>query len=146
MRMCLELANIFDVLNAIRGDAEEERTSMKVWKLVSGILSIVLSVFVLMQSCTAGLLESMASSDSAGGALGFLVAVLMLVGGIVSIVTRASGRGGNIAVAVLFALGTLFGVIGYSSFPAYEDLIIWAIWCAICAVLGVLAAVRKRVA
>lgn len=76
---------------------------MKVWKLVSGILSIVLFVFVAFQSCAAGLSNALEANGEASGTAGIMVAVFMLAGGIVSIATRkAKGKGGNIALLVLF--------------------------------------------
>ena len=59
---------------------------MKTWKLVSGILSIVLSIFVLFQSCAAGLSNAIEANGEAGGSAGVMVAIMLLVGGIVSIV------------------------------------------------------------
>lgn len=40
---------------------------MKTWRLISGILSIVLSLVILLQSCAVGMLEAMGAdgSDSA---------------------------------------------------------------------------------
>ena len=110
---------------------------MKVWKLVSGILSIILFVFVSFQSCAAGV-----SNGEASGSAGIIVAILMLAGGIVSIATRKSlGKGGNIALIVLFGLAAIIGFAGYGSF---SDLAIWAGWCLINAVLAVVALVMAK--
>ena len=49
---------------------------MKTWKLVSGILSIVLSVFVLFQSALAGVANTMSANGEAGGSAGLFVAIL----------------------------------------------------------------------
>ncbi|WP_350453756.1 hypothetical protein [Slackia heliotrinireducens] len=115
---------------------------MKTWKLVSGILSIVLSVFVLFQSCAAGLSNSLENSGEVGGSAGVLVAILLLVGGIVAIAVRNSqGRGGNIALAVVFGLAAL---LGFALAGSYSDLRIWAGWCLICAVVAVIDIVRSR--
>ena len=79
---------------------------MKVWKLVSGILSIILFVFVSFQSCAAGVSNALEANGEASGSAGIIVAILMLAGGIVSIATRKSlGKGGNIALIVLFGSG-----------------------------------------
>ena len=100
---------------------------MKIWKLVSGILSIVLFVFVSFQSCAAGLANSLEENGEISGSAGLIVAVLMLVGGIVSIVTRQSEKkGGNIALIILFGLAALIGFAGSGSF---SDLKIWSGWC-----------------
>lgn len=113
---------------------------MKVWRLVSGIISIVLSVFVLMQSGLAGLSNTLSENGEVGGSAGLLVAVLLLVGGIVSIVVRKGGKAGSIALFVLFGLGALMGFAGAGS---YKDLNIWAGWCLICAVLGLIGIFKK---
>lgn len=110
---------------------------MKVWKLVSGILSIILFVFVSFQSCAAGVANTLEENGELSGSAGIIVAILMLAGGIVSIATRKStGKGGNIALIVLFGLAALLGFAGHGS---YSDLVIWAVWCLINAVLAVIA-------
>ena len=69
---------------------------MKVWKLVSGILSMILFVLVAFQSCAVGLSNALEENDEVSGSAGIIVAVLMLAGGIVSVATRKSqGKGGN---------------------------------------------------
>ena len=116
---------------------------MKTWKLVAGILSIVLFVFVAFQSCAAGLANSLADNGEVSGAAGLVVAVLMLTGGIVSIATRhSSKKGGNIALLILFGIAAL---IGFACYGSYSDLAIWSGWCLINAVLAVAAlAVSKK--
>ncbi len=65
----------------------------------------------------------------------------VIAGGIVSIATRNSkGKGGNIAVIVLFGLGA---IMGFTMAGSYTDLIIWAAWCAICAVLALISMIKK---
>lgn len=81
---------------------------MKTWKLVSGIISIVLSVFVVFQSMIAGLANALEVSGSAG----LVVSICMLCGGIVSIVSRKNNsKGTNIALLILFSLATLTGFV-----------------------------------
>lgn len=104
---------------------------MKVWKLVSGILSIILSVFVGFQSTLVGLANSLTFSKEASGFAGIIVAILLLVGGIVSIVTRNGGYSGDIALIILFGLGAVIGFL--CARERFKDLAIWAAWCMICA-------------
>ena len=112
---------------------------MKIWKLVSGILSIIFFALVAMQSCAVGVANTLEDSGEVSGSAGILVAVLMLAGGIVSIATRASEkRGSNIALLVLFGLAAL---LGFSNYGSYSDLAIWSGWCLINAVLAVVALV-----
>lgn len=113
---------------------------MKVWKLVSGILSIVLFLIVSFQSCAAGISNTLSDNGEVGGSAGVLVAIFLLAGGIVSIATRNSkGKGGNIALIILFGLAT---IIGLALAGSYLDLKIWAAWCAINVVLAIIALVK----
>ena len=57
---------------------------MKTWKLVSGIISIVLFVFVMFQSCAAGVANSLEANGESGGSAGLIVAIILLAGGFVS--------------------------------------------------------------
>ena len=114
---------------------------MKVWKLVSGILSIILSVFVIFQSAAAGLSNSLEGNGEIGGSAGVLVALALLSGGIVSIVLRnKNAKVANLPVLIIFALGALFG---FTMAGSYSDLRIWAAWCLICAVLALIDMKRK---
>ena len=112
---------------------------MKTWKLVSGILSIVLFVFVTFQSCAAGVANTLEANGEVGGSAGIIVAIMLLAGGIVSIATRKGGKGGNIALIVLFGIGAL---CGYTMAGSYGDLYIWATWCLICAVLAIVSLIN----
>ena len=115
---------------------------MKTWKLVSGILSMILFVIVTFQSCAAGVSNSLQANGETSGSAGILVAILMLAGGVVSVATRnAEKKGGNIALIVLFGLAALVGFTGFGSF---SDLAIWAGWCLINAILAVVAIVTKK--
>lgn len=85
---------------------------MKIWKLVSGIISIVLSVFVVFQSMMAGLANALEANEQSSGSAGLVVSICMLCGGIVSIVSRKNNsKGTNIALIILFGLATLTGFI-----------------------------------
>lgn len=115
---------------------------MKVWKLVSGILSIILFVVVSFQSCAAGVANALEANGESSGTAGIMVAIFMLAGGIVSIATRKShGKGGNIALIILFGLAALIGFVNYGS---YSDLAIWSGWCLINAVLAVVAMITGK--
>ena len=115
---------------------------MKTWKLVSGILSIILFAFVMFQSCAAGVVNTLENNGGSSGTVGAFVGVLMLAGGIVSIATRKSvKKGGNIALIILFGLAAVSGFIGYGN---YSDLIIWSVWCLINAVIAVISLVKNN--
>lgn len=115
---------------------------MKTWKLVSGILSIVLFIVVTFQSCAAGLVNAIEDNGQSSGSGGIIVAIMMLSGGIVSVATRKSeGKGGNIALIVLFGIGAL---VGFALAGNFADLNIWAAWCLINAALAVIALVKRK--
>ena len=115
---------------------------MKVWKLVSGILSIILFVLVTFQSCAAGVVNALEDNGEVSGSAGLLVAVLMLAGGIVSIATRLSVKMvGNITLIILFGLAAL---IGFANYGNYSDLAIWSGWCLINAILALVAIISGK--
>ena len=115
---------------------------MKVWKLVSGILSMILFAVVTFQSCAAGMVNALEENGEVSGSAGILVAILMLAGGIVSVATRKSTKkGGNIALIVLFGLAAF---IGFTLYGSYSDLAIWSGWCLINAVLAVVALIINK--
>lgn len=110
---------------------------MKVWKLVSGIISIILFGFVIFQSCAAGIGNALTNNGEVSGSAGFLVGVLMLVAGIISVAARKSeGSGGNIAIIILDDLAFL---LGFAMAGSYSDLRVWAVWCMICAVMATIS-------
>ena len=115
---------------------------MKVWKLVSGILSIILFVVVMLQSCAAGFINAVEDNGGTSGSAGVMVGIFMLAGGIVSIATRnKTGKGVNIALIILFGLAAVIGLAGYGN---YSDLIIWSIWCLVNAVLAGVCIVKNK--
>ena len=119
----------------------EKIVRMKIWKLVSGIISIVLFVFVTFQSCAAGVANTLLENGQSSGTAGIFVAIMLLVGGIVSIAVRNTKIGGDIALIILFALGA---IIGFSMAGIYLDLYIWASWSALCAILAIVSIVLNR--
>lgn len=116
-------------------------TNMKIWKMVSGILSIIFSCFILFQSCAVGLGEALEETGSMDSSLGLLAAIFIMAGGIVSLAAKRSVMGGNIAIAILFGIAALSG---FSGSGYYGDLAIWAAWALVCAVLAIVAAVTGR--
>lgn len=115
---------------------------MKIWKLVSGILSMILFILVAVQSCAAGMVNALENNGGSSGSVGIIVGILMLTGGIVSVATRKSqGKGGNIALVILFGLAALVGFAGYGN---YSDLVIWAFWCLINAILAIVAMIKNK--
>ena len=107
----------------------KETKSLKTAKLIIGILSIVLSVIVLLQSCAVGVGNALADSEEASGQAGIIVAVVMLIAGIVGITTRSS-KGGGITTGIFFLFAAL---MGYANIGSYSDL---GLWSALCLIFG----------
>jgi len=101
---------------------------MKTWKLVSGILSIVLFAMVSFQSCAAGVSNTLQDNGEVSGSAGLIVAIIN------------GSKGGNIALIVLFGIGAL---CGFTLAGSYTDLNIWAAWCLVCAILAIVSLVKK---
>ena len=114
---------------------------MKTWKLISGILTILFFVEVAFQSCAAGVVNALEENGGTSGSTGMFVGILMLAGGIVSICTRKGGKGGNIALIIIFGLAALTGFAGYGN---YSDLVIWSGCCLINAIIAFVALLKKN--
>lgn len=97
---------------------------MKTAKLTIGIVSIVLAMIVLFQSCAAGIGSALANNanDTSGGT-GMFVAILLIIAGIVGIAARAS-KGGTIAATIIYVIS---GIVGVASNGIFKDLIVWGI-------------------
>ena len=80
---------------------------MKTAKLVIGIVSMVLFLFIALQSCAAGL----------------IVGSCMLIAAIVGVVTRKGGKGGAFTAGGFYLAGGMIGLICAGS---YTDLYIWS--------------------
>ncbi len=115
---------------------------MKTWKLVAGILSMVLFFIIELQSCAAGAVNALEENGGTSGSVGFVCGILILVGGIVSVATRKTERkGGDIALIIIFGLAALLGFAGYGN---YGDLVIWSLWALINAVLALVDIIRNK--
>lgn len=116
---------------------------MKIWKLVLGILSMIMFIVVTFQSCAVGLSNAIDNNTKdLSASAGIALAVLMLTGGIVSVVTRKSKKnGGNIALIILFGLATM---IGLTNLGKFEDLIVWSIWCLFNVVIAIISLIINK--
>lgn len=110
---------------------------MKTAKLIIGIVSIVLTFLIIFQSCAAGLGEALADEGGSSGAVGSIVAVMMLIAGIVAIAARNS-RGGGIFCMILYAIA---GIAGVCSKGIFGDLVVWGSLCLIFAVFFLVATI-----
>lgn len=96
---------------------------MKIAKLVIGIISCVLFLLIIVQSCAAGASNVLSASGESSGSAGFFLAICLLIAGIVGIATRNS-KGGGITAGVFYGVG---GFVGIISFGSFADLQIWSI-------------------
>lgn len=114
---------------------------MKTWKLLSGILSCMFSVAVLAQSTFAEIGEEIIGTGNSGE-VGSFVGLMMLAGGIVSLVTRSNpGKGKDIALIILFGIAA---IAGYTAKGIYGDLVVWSTWCLINTLLAVVSLVKNN--
>mgnify|MGYP001459457200 CR=1 FL=1 len=104
---------------------------MKVWKVVSGIISIVLFVIGIIQVCAFGPVSGMA----------IFVTIMLVAAGVVSIFLRKSRFVGNIILIILYALGAIFGFLVHGTFM---DFLIWAIWSVVCVILSIISMVSDN--
>lgn len=93
---------------------------MKTARLVFGILTLILCVVVLFQSCAVGIHNSIENNGDRGGAAGFFVFVFMVVSGVLSI-TAKSKRGGFTTAGFYF----LAGCIAILNNKVFKDLSVW---------------------
>lgn len=115
---------------------------MEGWKLVSGIISMVLFIVIEFQSCAAGVVNALEDNGGSSGSVGFICGILILAGGIISVASRkAIGNGGNVALIILFGLAALIGFAGYGN---YSDLVVWSVWALINVILAIVALVKNR--
>ncbi len=115
---------------------------MKTAKLVTGILCMVFTVLIVFQSCAVGVSNTLAANGEVSGSAGFLLAMLMLAGGIVEVASRKSEKkGGSIAAFILFVLAAL---LGYGNAGSYGDLYIWSTWCLALGILNLISFVKKN--
>lgn len=92
-------------------------------KLIIGIISMALFIFICFQSCAAGIGNALEENGSSSGTAGFLCAIFMLTGGIVAVASRNKKETkGTIAATVIYFLGA---IITIGSSKTFGDLAIW---------------------
>lgn len=104
-------------------EQEKNKGVWSVGRLVIGIISMVLFLIVMLQSCAAGVANTLVANDAVSGSIGFLVSLCLLAGGIVGVSTRNSrNTGGPIACVIIYAIGALMAI---SQGKTYADLPFW---------------------
>ena len=123
-------------------EKKKEKGFWSIGRLVIGILSVVLFLFIALQSCAAGIGNFLSDNNAASGSAGLFTAIMFLAAGIVGVCTRnAKGIVGSVITAVLYFLGA---VITFGTGSAYGDLPIWGGLSAIFGVVFVVCAVKTK--
>ncbi|MDT1938788.1 hypothetical protein [Carnobacterium divergens] len=87
-----------------------------------GILSIMISIIVGLQSLMAGLANTLSDNGETGGSVGILLSFILLTAGVILLASK--GAKGMLTFSMIFyLLGGLLGMIGAGS---YKDLVIWS--------------------
>ena len=94
---------------------------MKTAKLVIGIVSIVLFVFIAFQSCAAGMSNALEANGEMSGTAGLLTGILMMTAGIIGIATRNGKKGGAYTAGGFYVAAAAIGFFNAgSAFPAWR--------------------------
>lgn len=121
---------------------EKTKQPMATFRLVIGIITIVLSVLITFQSCAAGVSNALEENGEVGGTAGLFLAICFLVAGIVGIVTRKSaGCGGAFTSAGFYIAAGLVGFVGAGS---YGDLTIWSVLSLVFGVIFIIAGILVK--
>lgn len=110
---------------------------MRTAKLIVGIVSMVLTFIIFLQSCAVSIGDAMTGSESASGGAGIIVGLFMLIAGIVAVSTRKS-RGGGIFCLILYGIA---GLVGISNADTYPDLMVWGVLALIFALIFLIAVI-----
>lgn len=104
---------------------------MKAWKIISGILSILLA-FVLAVIAFMHLFATAIASVPFMGYFGFFGAFMLFLAGLISLCTCGGYLAGNISTLIFFLLS---GATSYYGLSEHPYLLVSLIWSAVCAVI-----------
>lgn len=94
---------------------------MKLIKKTVSIISIVVSGFILFQSCASGMFNIIKNNGGYSGTMGVLLVMFMIVGGILCMTSHDYKS--TIVSGVFYFLGGLFTLL--SDTGIFKDLVIW---------------------
>lgn len=114
---------------------------MKTAKLVIGIVTFVLVLLIMMQSCAAGLNNAMAENGEVGGTAGLMLAILGIVAGIIGIATRSSEGKGPFVAAGFYLVAAAIGAVFAGG---YSDLYIRSALFAIFGLVFIFGTIKER--
>lgn len=96
---------------------------MKTARMVVGIVSMALFLVVSLQSCFAGLGNTLADNGEVSGSAGIILALCMLIAGIIAVAARKT-KGGTITALCFYVVG---GLLGIANAGTYSDLKVWSV-------------------
>ena len=107
-------------------------------KIASGILSLILGLMILLQSCAVGIGASILGEESAaqGGSVGFFVAFLFFIGGAFSFALP------KVSMVVLTIAGFLGIAAGATT--VYGDMTVWGVAALILAAFNFFGSRKKK--
>lgn len=79
--------------NVILYKSMREDKNMKTIRLILGIITVILFMVILLQSCAVGTANVINESSDMGGSAGFFLAILSLIDGVIAMATRSSAVG-----------------------------------------------------
>lgn len=101
---------------------------MKAWKIISGILSMLLSIVIAAFSFFHFILAA-GGYTSASGIYGLLAAFVLFLAGLISICTCGGYLGGNITSTIFYFLSV---VVSFARASSHVYLLVSGIWSLVC--------------
>ncbi len=115
---------------------------MKQLKLWAGIAGIIAAAYFLLVSLYEASWNYLTNSGHINGAIGIVIAALLLIGSIIRIIMRHfEDDSPSIITLVIFAVAA---GIGLAATPIYHYLQNWAILCILMAVISAAAIIMKN--
>lgn len=104
---------------------------MKTLRMVCGTICCCLFILIVVQSCAAGISNTINGSEEVSGTAGFFTAIMMLVAGVLSIVGKKSN--GVTITAICFYI--VAGMLACTLYGSFKDLKIYGVLDFIFAIL-----------
>ena len=104
---------------------------MKAWKIISGILSMLLSIVIAAASFFHFILAA-GGYTSASGIYGLLAAFLLFLAGLISLCTCGARLGGNITSTIFYLLSV---IVSFARASTHVYLLIAGIWGLLCLII-----------
>ena len=112
---------------------------MNLTKKIIGIFSIVISGFILFQSCASGVANALRSTGNSSGTYGVILVIFMLVGAILLLTTH--GVKPMVVSAVFYGIAACVALL--VDVGSFTDLRIWGWFCFIICVFLVIYSIIK---